>query len=43
MSKSLWAKKVIDYTKEDFTQNNEKYNVILDTVDKFPHKKAKNT
>jgi len=39
--KSIGAKKVIDYTKEDFTKNNEKYNFIFDTVGKSSFAKCK--
>lgn len=39
--KSLGADKVIDYTKEDFTKDNQKYNYIFDTVGKSSFAKCK--
>jgi NADPH:quinone reductase-like Zn-dependent oxidoreductase len=39
--KSLGANKVIDYTKEDFTKDDQKYNYIFDTVGKSSFAKCK--
>ena len=41
--KSLGADKVIDYTKEDFTKNGERYDIIFDTVAKSSFAKCKDS
>jgi NADPH:quinone reductase-like Zn-dependent oxidoreductase len=41
--KSLGADQVIDYTEEDFTKNNETYDVIFDTVRKISLSKCKSS
>lgn len=40
MVKSLGADHVIDYTKEDFSSRAERYDIMFDTVAKFPKSKA---
>ncbi|MDX1829821.1 MAG: NAD(P)-dependent alcohol dehydrogenase [Lutibacter sp.] len=41
--KSLGADKVIDYTTEDFTKNDVKYEIIYDSIGKISYKKCKNS
>lgn len=36
MLRSIGTDHVIDYTKEDFTKNGQKYDVIMDTIDESP-------
>jgi NADPH:quinone reductase-like Zn-dependent oxidoreductase len=43
MVKSLGADRVIDYTIEDFTKNNETYDVIFDAVGKSSFSRCKNS
>jgi NADPH:quinone reductase-like Zn-dependent oxidoreductase len=38
---SLGAEHVIDYTKEEFPQDGVSYDVVFDSVDKFPYSRAK--
>ncbi len=42
MVKSIGADHVIDYTKEDFTQGDEKYDLVFDAVGKSSAQKCKN-
>jgi NADPH:quinone reductase-like Zn-dependent oxidoreductase len=41
--KALGADHVIDYTKEDFTQNGEKYDLIMDVMNKSSFARCKNS
>jgi len=43
MVKSLGADKIVDYTKEDFTKNDQTYDVIFDAVRKMSFSRCKNS
>lgn len=43
MVRSLGADRVIDYTREDFTRNGQRYDIIMDTVGKTSFSDCKNS